>query len=375
MKIQPSLLFAPFAALTLLLSGCGKPATPPAAESTPASPAAAASPASSAGAAQTDSEKRLNIFCWSEYVPQDVIEAFTKETGIKVYVENYASNEEMLAKLFAGGGNYDLIQPSEYVIEALIKANALRPIDHALLPNLKNIDPKFLNMPFDPGNKFTVPWMAGSVGIVVNTEKITDPINGYTDVFQEKFKGRIVTLDDARELVSWGFNVLKIPTNDVTDENLQKVKPLLAGWIPLIKVFDSDSPKTALINGDVDLGIVWNGEGAILYNTDKKFKWVIPAEGTHLFVDSLAIPKGSTHPLNAQLFMNFIMRPEINKMVADAFPYLNPNAAGRALMSAEQLANPASFPTDADMARMEIFNDIGDKASNVDELVTSLKVQ
>jgi len=354
-----------------VLAGCGKPAPSPTTEASvpPAEPAAEQ-------ATSTSTEpKTLSVFCWSEYIPQSVIDQFSKETGIKVSVENYASNEEMLAKLLAGGGQYDIIQPSEYVVGALIKENLLHPIDHANVPNLTNIKPTFLNMSFDPGNQFSVPFMVGSVGIVVNTDLVKEDIKGFADVFQDKYKQNIVVLDDAREIVSWALASKGLSVNAVTDENVAAIKPILAQWLPLVKVYDSDSPKTALLNGDVAIGVVWGGEGAILLNEDKKFKWVIPSEGAHLFVDSLAIPKQSKHPMNAQAFMNFILRPEISKQISDAFPYTNPNMAARALLTPEQLANPASYPTDEEISRMEIFTDIGEQASKVDEIVTSLKVQ
>lgn len=364
----------------LALAGCGKaPESTPAPKAEPsketATPQSTAAAPATAQTPQGDAEKKLNIFCWSEYLPQEVIDLFTEETGIKVSMENYASNEEMLAKLLAGGGSYDLIQPSEYVIEGLIKEDLLTPIDHALIPNLKNIAPEFQNMSFDPGNKYTVPYMAGIVGIVVNTELVTDDIKGYKDVFQDKFKKNIVVLDDAREIVSWGLNTLNIPVNDVTDENLEKVRPVLSKWLPLVKVYDSDSPKTALLNGDVALGVVWGGEGAKLLEADKKFKWVVPAEGAHLFVDSLAIPKTAQHVKNAELFMNFILRPEISVKISNEFPYLNPNAAARALLTPEQRNNPASFPTAEEISKMETFKDIGGQATKIDELVTSLKAE
>jgi spermidine/putrescine transport system substrate-binding protein len=375
------------AAAALVLTGCNKPAssTPPPAESS--KPSAAASPAAAANATQpveaadantrfdTGEPKELNLFCWSEYVPQTVIDRFTKATGIKVNVENYASNEEMRTKLLAGGGQYDLIQPSEYMIEAFIKEGLLYKLDKAMIPNIKNLAPEFQHPAFDPNLDYTVPWMAGTVGIVVNTELVTDDIKGYKDVFQEKFKNKIVVLDDAREIVSWGLDTLGIPVNEVSDENLAKVKPILAQWLPLVKVYDSDSPKTALLNGDVALGVVWSGEGALLLREDKKFKWVLPAEGAHLFVDSLAIPKNAKHPKNAELFMNFILRPKISTLISADFPYLNPNAEARKLLSAQDLANPASYPTAEEMKKLETFKDIGQQAGKIDDLITTLKVQ
>lgn len=385
--IRHHLAAGALAAAVLALAGCGKPAAPESTPSPSPTPAATTAPsaATTPAAASDDGDatakydtgepKVLNLFCWSEYVPQSVIDRFTQQTGIKVNVQNYASNEELLAKLLSGGGEYDLIQPSEYVVEALIKDGQLLELDQSLIPNLKNLAPEFRDLPFDPGNKYSVPWMAGSVGIVVNTALVPDEIKGFADVFQDKYKGQLVVLDDAREIVSWGLATQGIPVNDITDENLAKVRPLLEKWLPLIKVYDSDSPKTALLNGDVAIGVVWSGEGAILLNEDKKFKWVLPQEGTHLFVDSLAVPKNAKHPKNAQLFINFVLRPKISALISEDFPYLNPNAEARKLLTPEQLANPASFPSDEDMKKLGTFKDIGAAGAKIDDLITTLKVQ
>lgn len=315
--------------------------------------------------------EELNLFAWSEYVPQAVIDGFTKETGIEVNYETYASNEEMLAKLVSGAQRYDLVQPSEYTVEALIKEKHLLPLDKSKLPNLKNLDPQFRNRVHDPELTYSVPWMAGSVGIVVNTEKVKDDIKGYDDVFQERFKGRIVILDDPAEIVSWALVTLGKGPNDVTPENLALVKPLLERWLPLVKVFDSDSPKTPLLNGDVDIGVVWSGEAALLYREDKKFKYVLPAEGAHQFIDSLAIPINAANSAGALAFINYILRPDVSKLISDDFPYTNPNLEARKLISAEDLANPASYPPGT--LRLDGFRDVGDRAVAVDKLVTDLK--
>jgi spermidine/putrescine transport system substrate-binding protein len=318
-------------------------------------------------------EKKLNIFSWAEYIPQSVLDGFTKETGIQISVENYASNEELIGKLLAGGGKYDLIQPSEYAIEVLIKDNQLVPLNQEALTNLGNLAPEFRSMVFDPGNKYSVPFMAGFVGICVNTEKVKTPIKGFSDVFVPALKNRIVVLDDSREIVSWALGESGLGINDVSPENLAKIKPLLQKWLPLVKVYDSDSPKTALKNGDVDIGVVWSGEAAILYNDDKKFQFVLPEKGAHLFVDSMAIPKTAAHPQNAHLFINYLLRPDVSKMISDEFPYYNPNSAARSLLSPDQLANPASYPPAQDVARMQTFKDIGQQAAAVDEIVTQIK--
>lgn len=313
----------------------------------------------------------LNLFGWSEYVPQDVLDGFTKETGIKVNFETYDSNEAMLSKLVAGGGNYDLIQPSEYTAELLIRRKMLAPLDKTKLPNLKNIAPEFRGLVHDPKDEFTVPYMSGTVGIVVNTEKVKDDIRGYKDVFQAKFKDRLVVLDDNREIVTWALYSLGLPVNEINDASLAKARPVIAQWVKLVKVFDSASPKTPLLNGDVDLGIVWSGEAALLWNEDKKFKYVLPAEGAHRFVDILAIPADAPHKAEAHAFINYILRPDVSQIVSRDFPYTNPNAEARKLLTPEEQANPASYP--AGSPKLETFRDIGRAAADIDALLTDLK--
>ena len=317
--------------------------------------------------------EELNLFAWSEYVPQGVIDGFTRETGIKVNYETYASNEEMLAKLVSGAQRYDLIQPSEYTIEALVKENRLMKIDPAKVPNYANIAKQYKDLPHDPQNQYSIPWMVGTVGIVVNTDEVKDDIKGYKDVFQEKYRGRIVVLDDPREIVSWALATIGKGPNDVTPENLEAIKPILAKWLPLVKVYDSDSPKTALLNGDVDIGVVWSGEAALLYNEDKKFKYVLPSEGAHQFIDSLAIPANAPNPEAAMMFMNYVLRPEVSKLISADFPYTNPNLEARKQLSRDDLDNPASYPPGS--PKLDTFRDIGDSAVQIDKLVTDMKAE
>lgn len=316
-------------------------------------------------------DKELNLFAWSEYIPQEVLDGFTKETGIKVNYETFASGEEMLAKLLAGGSAYDLVQPPDYIAEALIKNGLLVSLDYKQLPHFENILPEYRGMPHDPQQKFTVPYMTGTVGIVVNTAKVKKPIKGFKDLFTPANKGRIVVVDDGRELVTAALYVKGRKLNDITADSLAAVKPLLTDWFKLIKLFDSDSPKTALLNGDVDLGYIWGGEAAILWNEDKKFAYVLPEEGAHMFVDVLAIPTVAKHRSAAHAFIDYILRPEVSKLISDAFPYTNPNGGARKLLTPEQLANPASYPKIE--RKLDTFRHIGDSGALIDELVTDLK--
>jgi spermidine/putrescine transport system substrate-binding protein len=367
-------------ALPLAVLGCSDGKGPgPAASGSPAASGTAAAPAAKPG-------KELVLFGWSEYVPESVIEGFSKETGITVHLETFSSNEEMLSKMLAGGTTYDLIQPSEYAVEALKKQGKLQALDLANIPNLKTVAADMRGLAHDPQYTHCAPYMAGTVGIVVNTQKVKDPVRGYKDVFQEKYKGRIVTVNDAREMVTWALSTLKIGPNDVTPENLAKAKPVLGEWVKLVKVFDSDSPKTALLNGDVDLGVIWSGEAALLYEQDKKYSFTLPEEGSHFYVDHLCIPAGAKNKVGAEMFINHVLRPDVSKQISDKFPYLNPNTEARKLLTEAQRANPASYPpawfgSPAQVAtgmtdlskRGETFRDIGKLSTEIDKLVTDLK--
>ncbi len=346
-------------ALLAALAGCGEKE---ASEAT-----AGAQPEPAAGG-------ELNLFAWSEYVPQSVLDGFSRETGIQVNYESYASNEEMLAKLVSGAQSYDLIQPSEYVIEALVKEGQLLPLDHSQIPNLRNVGPEYWDRPHDPKLEYSVPYMQGTVGIVVNTEKIKEPVAGYADVFQPKYKGRIVVLDDALEITTWALATFGLGPEAVTPENLEKVRPVIAAWLPLVKVYDSDSPKTALLNGDVDLGIVWSGEAAILMNeAPGRFTYTLPAEGGHMFIDSLAIPKGAENLAAAHQFIDYLLRPEVSREISGEFPYTNPNLEARKLLTEAERANTASYPPGN--PKLATFRDIGPLAADVDKLFTDLKAK
>lgn len=312
----------------------------------------------------------LNLYAWSEYVPQAVIDGFTRQTGIEVNYETYASNEELLSKLLAGGTAYDLIQPTDYMAEVMIREKMLAPLDYTKLTLLKNIDPEYLKLPHDPEQRYTVPWMVGTVGLVVNTENVKTPVQGYADLFKPEHAGRIVALNDNREMVTWALLTLGRDPNQVTPQAMEAVKPLLAKWIPLVKLFDSDSPKTALLNGDVDLGVVWSGEGALLWNENKKFTYVLPKEGAHRFVDVLAVPATAKNKEAAHAFIQYILRPEVSRLVSELFPYTNPNHEARKLLTPEQLANPASYPPTVPLTS---FKDIGKAATLIDQVVTDLK--
>jgi spermidine/putrescine transport system substrate-binding protein len=199
-------------------------------------------------------------------------------------------------------------------------------------------------------------------------------VASYADVFQAKYAGRIVVVDDSREVVSWALASLGVDANDVTPANLARARPLLARWLPLVKVYDSDSPKTALLNGDVDLGVVWSGEAArLIRDAGSRFSYTLPREGAHMFIDSLAIPTTAQNVAGAHAFIDYVLRPEVSAKISAEFPYTNPNIAARKLLSEAARANPASYPPGD--PKLSTFRDIGTAAADVDKLFTDMKAQ
>jgi spermidine/putrescine transport system permease protein len=286
----------------------------------------------------------LHLLCWSEYVPQTVLAPFTGKTGIPVQVENYSSNEQMLEKLRARPGYYDVIQPSGFYVETLAARGELEALNFAHIPNVRHLDPKYRHLPFDPQGAHSIPWLAGTVGIVVNTARVREPVETWAEVFTGRYSGRIVVVDDAREMVTWALASLGLPITDVSDAALAQIRPVLAEWLPQVHVFNSDSPHAAMLDGRADVGIMWSGEAALLWQKDRHFRYVLPTQGAHMFVDNLAIPKGTPHRAAAESFLNHCLEPEVSVLISNAYPYTNPNRAARRLLSAEQLANPASYP-------------------------------
>ena len=180
-----------------------------------------------------------------------------------------------------------------------------------------------------PEGRFSVPWMAGTVGIVVNTERVHTAVRNWADVFDGSHAGKIVVVNDAREMVAWALASLGLPMTSVDDASLARVAPVLEKWLPQVRIFDSDSPSRALLSGEAEIGIVWSGEAALLWQRDKKFQYILPERGAHRFVDRLAIPRGAPHHGLAEDFIDYCLEPSVSALISAEYPYTNPNLAAR----------------------------------------------
>ncbi|MDF2885187.1 MAG: extracellular solute-binding protein [Clostridiaceae bacterium] len=315
----------------------------------------------------------LNVFNWSEYLPQSVIDKFEETYNIKVNYSTFSSNEEMLAKLMAGGSNYDLVVASDYMVQVLVKQNLIQPIDKLQLTNFKNIGDEFKNLDFDKGNVYSVPYMWGDAVICYDKTKIKDNVTSYADLWKSDYKNSIVVLDDQRAVIGMTLKKLGYSINETNPLILEKAKLELAKLQPNIKAYDSDSPKTMLINGEAKIGFVWGAEASLAKRENKNLKVVIPKEGLFLQQDNFVIHKDSKNVKAAELFMNFIMEPEISAEISKAFPYANPNTAAYPLIDKNIIDDIGIYPPEADVKKGEHLKDLGDKDKLYDKIWSEVK--
>lgn len=315
----------------------------------------------------------LNIFNWSEFLPQSVIEQFEKEYNVKVNYSTFSSNEEMLAKLMGGNVPYDLVVTSDYAIEIMTKQKLVQPIDKNNVPNLANIDKNVLDLDFDPKNTYSLPYMWGGNNIVIDKTKITKKITSFDDLWDNQFKNSMVILDDPRVMIGLALQKNGYSINTKNPKELQKAKEDLIKLMPNVKAFDSESPKTLLINGEASIGYVWGTEAYLAKLENPNLEVVLTKEGVIPQYDNFVIPKKAKNKKLAEEFINFIYKPEISAQVSEEFPYANPNKAAYPLMDKDKLNDIAVYPPREAVEGNELIKDVGETTKLYDDIWTEIK--
>lgn len=287
----------------------------------------------------------LNIFVWTEYVPDSVIKAFEDETGIKVNVSTYSSNEDMLAKVKSeSAGAYDIVLPSDYMVEQMIGQDMLAELDFEKLPNFKNIGDSFKNPAYDPGNKYSVPYLGGACAIAVNKDKVDKEIKSYADLFDPSLEGKLVVLDDFRAVIGITNKACGYDLNETDKTKLDETGNKLMELKKNVVLYDSDSPKSALISGDCDAGMIWSAEIALAMEEVPSIEVVYPTEGALIFQDNWCVTKEAKNYDNAMAFIDYMMKPESMVMVLEEFPYMCANTEAVKMMGDAYSSNPAKNP-------------------------------
>ena len=308
------------------------------------------------------SGQKVVIYNWTEYIPDNVLREFTKETGIQVEYATYESNEAMYSKLkLLGGKGYDIAVPSTFYVEKMRKEGLIQPIDKSLLSNYGNLDASLLNAPYDPENTYSVPYLWGSTAIAVNGADIdASAITRWADLWKPEYAGKLMIMDDVRDNFYIGLKLAGFENNSTDEDEIRAAYEKLKTLWPSIKMINSDSPKSPFIRGEVSIGAIWNGEAYMAQEELPELTYIYPEEGYVLWVDSFVIPKGAENVESAHKFIDFMLRAESAKAAIEELGYAAPNKAAMSLLDDELRNNKTVFPDEEDVARGSYHQDLGD---------------
>jgi spermidine/putrescine-binding protein len=323
-------------------------------------------------------EKVLNVYIWSEYLPQSVIDDFTGKTGIKVNVSLFSKNEELLAKLQSGSADFDVVVPSDYMVHRLIKQKLVKPLDRSKLKGLENLDPNFLNQQFDPGNQYSLPYFWGTTGIAYNKKEVKEPVESWAILFDHKYERKVLMLDDARECFAAALRAIGKDANATDPASLEQAAAKLKEQkhLNLVQAYDSDAFHEKLAARDVILAQGYGGQFAkVIRDKPDELAYVIPREGGTRWTDNLCVPATARRTESVYAFLNYVLRPEVAAKIANEVSYATPNATARKLVDKGLLDDPAVYPPDDVLRRCQFMQDLGDAARVVERHFGEVKAQ
>jgi spermidine/putrescine transport system substrate-binding protein len=304
--------------------------------------------------AATGEEPKLNFYNWDTYIGENTLKDFKDASGTAVNMSLFSNNDELFAKLRAGNPGFDLIVPSNDFVERLIKADMIVPLDHAQIPNKKNIDPAFIDVAYDPGRKFSMPYTWLALGIGYRKSKVKAKPDSWKVLFEsDQYRGKIAWLSEAGDMFRLYGKYLGKSVNALTPADIKQIEAMMTKQKAFVKAFHEDNGQDLLSNGEVDLVLEYNGDIAQAMAEDDDLDFVIPKEGSQLNSDTLCIPKGAPHPKNAHAFINYLLDAEAGKHISETIKYPTPNAAAKALMPDDYKSNPVIFPPAEVLAKCE----------------------
>lgn len=304
----------------------------------------------------------LYIYNWAEYIDPEVLTMFEKETGIKVSYDEFETNEIMYPVIEAGAIAYDLVCPSDYMIQKMIENDLLAEINLDNIPNYVNMDETQLASAreFDPENKYTVPYCWGTVGILYNTTMVEEVPASWSILWDEKYKDSILMQDSVRDAFGITLKYLGYSLNSSSEAELNEAKNLLIKQRPLVQAYVVDQVRDKMIGGEAALGVIYSGEVLYCQESNEDLAYVVPDEGSNVWLDCWVIPKNAQNKENAEKFIDFLCRPEIAVMNFEYITYSTPNKAAKELLDEEYQNNPAVFPDESILSKCETFHYLGE---------------
>ena len=317
---------------------------------------------------QKRSKQKVIVYNWGEYLDPEVITMFEEETGIDVIYEEFETNEIMYPKVQSGAIAYDVVCTSDYMIQKMLDNGLLAEINFDNVPNLKNIGQRYMDKSreFDPENKYSVPYCWGTVGILYNKTMVDEPIDSWSILWDDKYRDNILMQDSVRDAFGVTLKYLGYSLNSTDLDELTEAMNLLIVQKPLVQAYVIDQVRDKMIGNEAAIGVIYSGEAIYTQNENPDLEYVIPKEGSNIWIDSWVIPKNAEHKENAEAFINFLCRPDIALMNFDYITYSTPNTAARELIEDEDIRNSKiAFPDDSELEHCETFHYLGDEADAV----------
>lgn len=319
-------------------------------------------------------QKILNVYNYNDYMAQELLDQFEKEYDIKINYDTYMTNEELYYKLKQGEFNYDIIFPSDYMVERMIKEDMLSEINIKKLSNIENIGSTFLGLSYDSENKYSVPYLWGTLGIIYNKKMVKENVDSWNILWNEKYKKEILMYDSLRDALGLTLKKLGYSMNTLNIEELEAAKKELINQKPLIKAYVLDEVKDMMIENKAAIAVVYSGEGMLMMKKNPDLVYVIPKEGTNLWFDTIAIPKESKNKKEANLFIDFLLRAKSGKAIVDYIGYSTPNNATYALLDEKTKSVSGAYPDKNTIENSEVFIDLGDFLKEYNRVWTEIKV-
>jgi spermidine/putrescine transport system substrate-binding protein len=310
-------------------------------------------------------DKQVNVYNWDTYIGESTLDNFTEATGIEVRYDLFASNDELFAKLREGNPGYDVIFPSNNFVERMIVARMLEPLDHARIPNIANIAPRFADPSYDPGLRHSVPYFWGTQGLGYRKSK-ADPTKWADVLASDRYKGRVSLLGDA-DIIRAALKFLGYSLDTRDPAQIDAAAQALIAAKPNIKAFAPDTGQDLLISGEVDVAMEWSGDIQQVMAEDDDLTYVVPEEGSQLWVDNMCVPTGAPHVDNAHAFINFILDAKVHGQIASEIQYACPNKAALQYIPAEDRDNTTIYPSEATLARCEFATYKGEEVEGLYE--------
>ncbi len=328
------------------------------------------------GNGQISDSNTLYLYNWGDYIDPDLIDKFEEESGYKVVMETYDSNEAMITKIKQKSTNFDICIPSEYAVEMMRDQGLLEKLDHKKILGLDNIDERFLDVAYDPGNEYSIPYLWGTFGIVYNTKKYDESdFSSWKNLWDKKFEGEILSFDGARETLGIGLLANNLSLNTTDPKKLVEVRDELIGFMGNVKAILADEIRMYMALEEANVGITFSGDASSAIESNENLSYAIPKEGSNIWFDTMVIPKTSKNQKAAYAFINFMLEPENAAQNADYIWYATPNKKALDLIDPEARNDKTLYPDDDVIDKLEVFKAL-DKESTIlyNDLFLDLKI-